>query len=137
MNPLHDIAQALLALALGVDGVRAGRTGAGGPIYETVFVEIDDARGRSEAVAAGADLEHFFPSYHVVFYDNFTGADPEAEKERLRLIFWAFRAALYQDRTLGGLVDDVLLAEWDADLLSRHNELYWYWAATVRCELEA
>lgn len=137
MNPLNAIAQALLTLARAVGGVRGGRTGAGGAIPETVYVEIDDARGHSEAVAAGASSERFFPAYHVVFYDNFTGADPEIEKERLRRIFWAFRAALYADRTLGGLVDDVLLTQWDADLTTRHNEPYWYWAATVQCEMEA
>lgn len=137
MNPLNDIAQRLLAIALSVPGVRGGRTGAGGPIPETVYVEIDDARGNSEPVAAGASLELFFPSFYVVFYDNFTGADPETEKARLRGIFWAFRAALYADRTLNNLVDDVLLTDWDADLMTRHNSGYWYWAATVQCEMEA
>lgn len=137
MNPLNDIALVLLTRALAVAEVRGGRTGAGGPIPETIYVEIDDARGRGEAVAAGADTERFYPSFYIVFYDNFTGSDPAAEKERLRRVFWLYRMALYAERTLGGRVDDILVTEWDADLVKRGNEYYWYWALTVQCEMEA
>lgn len=137
-NPLDDIANALLAHALALPDVAGGRTGEGGSIPQTPYVEVGDGRGNVTPIAAGAggtdDLE---PTFFVIFYERFNGANPEAQKQRLRSLFYSYYTALKGDYDLGNLVDECVVTGWDSDLTARNNTQYWFLALNIRARWEA
>lgn len=142
----EQIAQALLAKALAVtatggDGrsivVKGGRSGEGGPIPETPFVEIGDAGWdvQVQSASVGA-LDYIRARYAVVFYRIY-GREVDREKEDLRELFWAFRSALLADPTLGGIVTYAHVVEARTGLIPREGKHYWFWIAEVEVHVEA
>jgi hypothetical protein len=140
---LNQITDALLVKAKAVQVgavavVKGGRTAEAAPIPQTPWVEIGDGRGFLEAIAAGNTEERATPSMYVIFYVPGPPAtpNPENEKRLLRDIAWQFRNDIRADRTLGGLVEDVRVIEWDSDLTKRNAKGYWYWALRLEVEFE-
>ena len=131
-NPIDPVAQALLAKALGLPGVQGGRTGEGGPIPKTPYVEVGDGRSELEPISAGAGVVfHARLGFFVVFYVPYTGADPESEKATLRELVWGYYQTLKADYTLGGRVDYARVRGWDIDLTAREKRRLWYAALEV------
>ncbi len=140
-SPPEQIAHALLAKALAVSATgsdgrtiapKGGRTGEGGPIPETPFVEIGDAGWELEYVgsANAYDRDEARARYAVIFYRQFA-KETDREKEDLRELFWAFRAALRADYTLGGLVDYAHVGRARVGLTPREGKWYWFLIAEV------
>jgi len=137
-NPLDDAARALLAHALALPGVKGGRTGEGGPVPETPFVEVGDGVSELEPVSAGAGaIYHASLGFYVLFYVPYTGADPEAEKATLRELVWGFYQAVKADYALGGVARYARVRRWDIDLTAREKRRLWYAAIEVEVQLEA
>lgn len=131
---IDDIAHALLTEAFTLPNVADGRTGEGGPIPVTPYVEIGDGRTTMEAVSAGAGmLYEMRAQFYVVFYVPYTGANPDADKATLRDLVWGFHEALKSDYSLGGLVRFAHVTGWDIDLTTRERRQYWY--AAVETEV--
>lgn len=136
-NPLDPIAQALLAKALALPGVEDGRTGEGGPIPKTPYVEVGDGRSELVPASAGAgQIYHANAGFYVIFYVPYTGADPEVEKATLRELVWGYHEAMKADYTLGGLVDYARVRGWDIDLTTREKRRLWYAALEVEVLFE-
>jgi hypothetical protein len=137
-NPLDDIAQALLVHATSLPGIVGGRTGEGGSISQTPFVEVGDGRGSITPLAAGGGgLDDIEPGFFVIYYERYNGANPEEQKRALRSYLWGLYTALKADETLGGLVEEARITEWDADLTTRNNTQYWFLALTISARWEA
>ena len=137
-NPLDPIAHALLAKALALPGVADGRTGEGGPIPVTPYVEVGDWRSELEPISAGAGSIYYASlGFYVVFYVPYTGANPEDEKSTLREFVWGYHQALKADHTLGGLVEIAQVRAWDMDLTTREKRALWYAALEVEAKREA
>jgi len=137
-NPIDEVARALLAKALALPGVQGGRTGEGGPIPKTPFVEVGDGRSELEPIAAGAGQIYLARlGYFVLFYVPYTGANPEPEKATLRELVWGFYQVLKADYTLGGLAAIAKVRAWDIDLTAREKRRLWYAAIEVEVQLEA
>ena len=144
-SPPEQIAQALLAKALALsvttaDGrtltIRGGRTGEGGAIPETPYVEIGDAGWQFQSVAAGYGQDHVTGRFAVIFYRQYA-KEVDREKEELREFFWAFREAMRGDPELGGLVHFARVAEARVGLAPREGRHYWYWMTIVEVVFEA
>lgn len=132
MNPLDDIAKALLAHALALPGVVGGRTGEGGTIPQTPYVEVGDMPGNIDPETAGAGgLDAITPAFVVIFYERFVGSQPEAQKESLRHYWWQMYGRLKDDPTLGGLVDECRVQSWDPNVTERNGSQYWYMALQI------
>lgn len=137
-NPLDPIAHALLDKALALPGVRGGRTGEGGPVPETPYVEVGDGQSTLEPLGgAGCQREQVGATFYVVFYVRFDGADPEARKAELRELVWGYRSSLLADLTLAGTVESARVQGWDIDLTERNRTQYWYAALEVEVQFEA
>lgn len=138
MNPLDDMARALLDHALALPGVVGGRTGEGGSIPQTPYVEIGDGSGNVDPESAGAGgIDEITPTFYVIFYDRFIGSKPEEQKETLRGLFWSMYQALKDDYDLGGLVDEVRVQSFDADTAERNGSQYWFMALRIFVRWEA
>lgn len=136
-NPLNDIAVALLSKATALAAIVDGRTGEGGNIPQTPYVEVGDGRGSIVPYTAGAGgLDELTAQFFVIVYDRFNGANPAAQKETLRGIAWDYYAALKADPTLGGLCDEAQVGSFDGDLTERNGTRYWFMALEVTVRLE-
>jgi len=145
-SPIEQAARALLDKALAVtattqDGrtiqARGGRTGEGGPIRETPFVEIGDVGLDFEGISATAGARDLVTlRLAVIFYRTYA-KEVDREKEELRELFWAFRDAVRADYTLGGLVDYAHVASARATLEPREGQWFWAWITVVEVIFEA
>jgi hypothetical protein len=134
-NPIDLVATKLLAIAKGLTvttefgsyEVVGGRTGEEGPIPQVPWVEIGDSNGTVERQTRNNEVVR--PRLYVIFYDRYNGADPEKQKAMLRALFWKMYRTVYQDRTLGGLVDVIFMGNFDFRTVQRNQITYWYAAA--------
>ncbi|MEM7734441.1 MAG: hypothetical protein AAF267_01510 [Deinococcota bacterium] len=136
MNPLDDIAKALLTKATALPEITDGRTGEGGIIPSTPYIEVGDGRGQVQGLAAGAGMDDLTAQFFVIAYERFNGSDPAPQKETLRKFYWDYYGALRADYTLGDLCEEARVTGFDADLTKRNNVEYWYFALTVEVRLE-
>ncbi len=136
MNPLNDIASALLTHATNLPEITAGRTGEGGNIPQAPYVEVGDGRGQVSGLAAGAGMDRITAEVFVIVYERFNGSNPAPQKELLRGVMWDYYNAIRADYTLGDLCEEARLVGFDADITKRNNIDYWYLAMTVEVRLE-
>ena len=132
MTLAQNIAVYLLDLALGVEATladgtqlkpRGGRTGEGGPIADTPWVEIGDMAWRFEPLPAGGGLDDEQLTYAVTLYTPLTGN--ERDKEVLREWLWSFRQAIRADYTLGGRVYYTHVDGASFGLITREDAQLW------------
>lgn len=129
-NPLNDIALALLQKALDLNSVQGGRTGEGGQIPKTPYVEIGDGQGEIEFIAAGYGQRRHVVQFYAIFYVPALNV-PDEEKATLRQIYWDYYEALKSDLTLGGLCEQSQITGYQTDITERDKRSYWYWATQI------
>lgn len=138
----QQVAVALLNIAKGVSTVApdgqtiaplGGRSGEGGEIKLSPFVEIADAPWSFEGVAAGYGLVRATARFGVLFWLKYS-QDVEYDKAVLRGLFASLFDAIKADPTLGGLVDDARVIEADNSLDTAAD--FWLWVTLVEVTFE-
>jgi len=138
----QDVAKKLLEVALGVSVTTAdgrtitplgGRTGEGGEIKMSPYVEIADSSWRIEGIAAGYGSDRVTARFGVIYWVKYS-QNVDADKEVLRLLFEALYDAVKAKPTLDGLVDHAFVAEADNGLNTATD--YWFWVTIVEVEFE-